>query len=45
MVKVPPYIPQTDKFDQHMSFVKEDIDRLILNGFNAIRLGIMWPGV
>lgn len=44
-VKVPPYIPKTDAYDQHMSFSKEDIDKLRQNGFNAIRLGIMWSGL
>lgn len=44
-VKVPPYLPKTDAYDEHMSFVKEDIDKLKADGFNAIRLGIMWPGV
>ena len=44
-VKVPPYVPKTDAYDDKMSFVKEDIDKLKENGFNAIRLGIMWPGV
>ncbi len=44
-VKVSPYIPKTDAYDPKMSFSKEDIDNLTRNGFNAIRLGIMWPGV
>lgn len=44
-VKVAPYIPKTDAYDEKMSFVKEDIDKLKENGFNAIRLGIMWPGL
>mgnify|MGYP000990090102 CR=1 FL=1 len=44
-VKVPPYVPKTDAYDEKMSFVKEDVDKLKQNGFNAIRLGIMWPGV
>lgn len=44
-VKVPPYVPKTDAYDEKMSFVQEDIDKLKENGFNAIRLGIMWPGV
>lgn len=45
VVAVPPYIPKTDSYDEKMSFVKEDIDNLKKNGFNGIRLGIMWPGV
>jgi endoglycosylceramidase len=28
-----------------MSFVKQDIDQLKQNGFNGIRLGIMWSGL
>lgn len=44
-VKVAPYVPKTDAYDDKMSFVKEDVEKLKQNGFNAIRLGIMWPGV
>lgn len=44
-VKVAPYIPKTDSYDPKMSFSKEDIQNLTRYGFNAIRLGIMWPGV
>jgi endoglycosylceramidase len=44
-VKIAPYIPKTDAYDPKMSFTKEDIENLTMNGFNAIRLGIMWPGV
>jgi endoglycosylceramidase len=44
-VKVHPYLPKTDAFDEQMSFAKEDIQKLKQNGFNAIRLGIMWQGL
>ena len=45
MVKIPPYVPSTDKVDPEMSFGEEDIKQLRSWGFNAIRLGVMWPGV
>eukprot|EP00767_Chilomastix_cuspidata_P003716 gnl/Chilomastix_cuspidata/384.p1 GENE.gnl/Chilomastix_cuspidata/384~~gnl/Chilomastix_cuspidata/384.p1 ORF type:complete len:533 (-),score=181.80 gnl/Chilomastix_cuspidata/384:1445-3019(-) len=44
VVKEPPYIPTTDEWDPQMSFTQEDVDFLQLNGFNIIRLGVMFPG-
>ena len=43
--KIPPFIPQTDKFDPTHSFSIEDIQFLKEMGMNIIRLGVQWPGV
>ena len=43
--KGPPYIPAIDHFEPQVSFVKEDAEMLRSLGLNAIRLGVMWPGV
>lgn len=45
VVKVPPYIPTTGEYNQLWSFGPKDIKNLKNNGFNAIRLGVMWAGV
>jgi len=45
VVKVPPYLPTTGDYDPKWSFGGEDVRRLRDNGFNAIRLGVMWAGV
>jgi len=45
VVKVPPYIPTTGAYDPVWSFGPEDIQILKDNGFNSIRLGLMWAGV
>jgi len=42
---VPPYIPTTGAYDPVWSFGPEDIQILKDNGFNSIRLGLMWAGV
>lgn len=44
VMKGPPWLPATDKFDPIMSFVEEDMQLLQNLGLNAIRLGMMWPG-
>lgn len=43
--KVKPYKPIIDKWDYQQSFSLEDIFILKKNGFNAIRLGIIWEAV
>ncbi|XP_004343119.1 endoglycoceramidase [Capsaspora owczarzaki ATCC 30864] len=43
--KGPPYIPIIDSFDPYLSFSQQDVDALTSFGLNAIRLGVMWPGV
>jgi len=45
VVKVPPYIPTIGEYNQLWSFGPKDIKNLKDNGFNAIRLGVMWAGV
>lgn len=45
MYKVPPYYPRLDTFDPELSLSKEDIEFLVENGFNVVRLYIAWPGV
>jgi endoglycosylceramidase len=42
--KVPPWYPITDHFDFRFSLADEDIAQLKAWGFNAVRLGVMWPG-
>eukprot|EP00055_Hartaetosiga_balthica_P012705 m.62515 g.62515 ORF g.62515 m.62515 type:complete len:499 (-) comp8033_c4_seq2:73-1569(-) len=43
--KGPPYVPIIDHFDYQYSFSEEDAKILNQYGMNAIRLGMMWPGV
>jgi len=43
--KVPPYLPQTGKFDPELSLVDKDMLDLRKWGFNVVQLGVMWPGV
>ncbi|KAJ3444958.1 hypothetical protein M0812_10820 [Anaeramoeba flamelloides] len=43
--KIFPYHPSLDGFDAKTSLVKEDFELLRSLGFNAVRLGVMWPGV
>jgi endoglycosylceramidase len=43
--KVPPWHPQTEGFDPQRSLSEIDIKNLQNWGFNAVRLGTMWPGV
>lgn len=43
--KDPPWLPHTDAFHANMSFVQDDAELLASLGVNALRLGVMWPGV
>eukprot|EP00730_Choanoeca_flexa_P012819 TRINITY_DN4651_c0_g1_i2.p1 TRINITY_DN4651_c0_g1~~TRINITY_DN4651_c0_g1_i2.p1 ORF type:complete len:490 (+),score=60.13 TRINITY_DN4651_c0_g1_i2:23-1471(+) len=43
--KAAPYIPVIDHFDHQYSFSAQDVSYLTEWGVNAIRLGVMWPGV
>jgi hypothetical protein len=45
VVKGPPWMPATDKFNENTSLVAEDFALLKSLGVNVIRLGVMWPGV
>ena len=45
VVKLPPYIPETEKFDPSMSFSDEDIAILKKLGINFIRLGFIWEAL
>ena len=40
-----PYYPRNDSFDPRFSLCKEDIDFLVENGFNVVRLYAAWPGL
>uniref|UniRef100_A0A6C0JCS3 Glycoside hydrolase family 5 domain-containing protein n=1 Tax=viral metagenome TaxID=1070528 RepID=A0A6C0JCS3_9ZZZZ len=40
-----PWHPNIDRFNPETSFSIEDIEFLKQSGFNAIRLGVMWPGL
>ncbi len=42
---MPPYIPSTGAYDPVWSFNSDDIKILRDNGFNSLRLGLMWAGV
>lgn len=45
VVKNAPYFPSNGAFDADMSLNDDDMDFMVKNGFNAVRLGIMWPGI
>ena len=45
VVKIPPYIPKTDKFDPFFSLTNKDILFMKKFGFNLVRLGIIWEAV
>ena len=45
VVKLPPYIPDTEKFDPYTSFTDEDIAILKKLGINLVRLGIIWESL
>ena len=45
VVKLPPFIPNTDKFDPYFSFTDEDITILKRLGINLVRLGIIWESI
>ena len=43
--KEKPWYPELKVFNYQYSYCEEDMKLLKNWGFNAIRLGIMWPGV
>ena len=45
VVKLPPYIPDTENFDPYFSFTDEDIKILKRLGINLVRLGIIWESI
>ena len=45
VVKLPPFIPDTDNFDPYFSFTDEDISILKRLGINLVRLGIIWESI
>ena len=45
VVKLPPFIPDTEKFDPYFSFTDEDIQILKRLGINLVRLGIIWESI
>ena len=46
VVKLPPYLPDLDKFDPYMSLNTEyDLKTMKRLGFNNVRLGVMWEAV
>lgn len=45
VVKLPPFIPETDKFDPFFSLSDEDINYFKKFGFNLVRLGVTWESI
>lgn len=45
VMKVFPWVPQTEGFDKDNSLSSIDAKNLRSWGFNIVRLGVMWPGV
>jgi endoglycosylceramidase len=45
VVKLPPYIPITDRFDPQFSLADEDIENMRDWGVTLVRLGVMWEAV
>ena len=45
VVKVPPYLPESETFDFDESLTDQDIENLVDWGFNLVRLGVMWEAV
>jgi hypothetical protein len=45
VVKGPPWVPMTSVYDKDLSMVTEDFEALKAQGANALRLGVMWPGL
>jgi len=43
--KQDPWLPPTENFTNQTSLAAKDMDLLRSWGFNAVRLGVMWPGV
>ena len=45
-MKLPPYLPTTDKFDYQYSLnTPEDLETMVRLGFNSVRLGVIWEAV
>ena len=45
VVKLPPFIPDTEHFDPYISFTDKDIEILKRLGINLVRLGIIWESI
>lgn len=45
VVKLPPYLPDLEKFDPLNSLTDKDIKIMKKLGFNFVRLGVMWESV
>ena len=45
VVKLPPFIPDTENFDPYVSFTDEDIKILKRLGMNLVRLGVIWESI
>ena len=45
VVKLPPFIPDTENFDPYFSFTDEDIEILKKLGINLVRLGVIWESI
>ena len=45
VVKLPPFIPDTERFDPYFSFTNDDILILKRLGINLVRLGIIWESI
>ena len=45
VIKLAPYIPDTETFDPYFSFTDEDIKILKRLGINLVRLGIVWESI
>ena len=46
VIKLPPYLPDLDKFDPYMSLNTEyDFQVMKKLGFNSVRLGVIWEAV
>ena len=45
VVKLPPFIPDTETFDPYFSFTEADITILKRLGINLVRLGIIWESI
>jgi endoglycosylceramidase len=43
--KIPPWVPNTSDWDPQLSLSSKDVEDLYNWGFNAVRLGVMWPGL
>lgn len=45
VVKIPPYLPSTDRFDVRMSLTDQEIEQMRDWGTNMVRLGVIWEAV